>query len=95
MSDLPAFVRVCGRTYIVEVGTVEDSQGDCAFGVCDHKRQTIKIEERLCRQQRASTLLHECIEEIARAHELPLEHRDICTLETALFDLLTSNPSWW
>lgn len=51
----------------------------------------IKIDDSLPEQNKKSTLIHEIIEQINCIYELGLEHDKICTLETALYQVIADN----
>jgi hypothetical protein len=53
----------------------------------------IDVDSTLPLQQRESTLLHEIIEQVGYIYELGLEHRQIMSLEAALYQVLQDNPN--
>jgi len=88
---IPAGVLICGRTYSVSV----QPMGSGAIGSCSNDDQDITIEADMHSETQASVLLHEVIEAINASMNLNLRHKTISALETALYAVLTQNPSWW
>jgi hypothetical protein len=82
-------ITILGHNYTV----VRDKPSDeiAASGRLDVAGCKIIVATNLCRSQATSTTLHEIIEAINWHCELNLEHPKIMTLETALYDILTTN----
>lgn len=52
---------------------------------------TIIVDKSMPEQQKESTLIHEILEQINCNYELSLNHSQICTLETALYQVYKDN----
>ncbi len=81
-------INLLGYKYKVLVTDLTDSG---YYGNFDGKKSIIKIEQTLCEQMRLSSLLHEIIEGLNWHLELKLEHPKLTSIETGLFEVLTSN----
>lgn len=63
------------------------------FGHYDPKKQEIKIDADMNKQQQNTTLLHEIIEVIDSALQLNLDHdKQLSKLEVGLYQVLKDNP---
>lgn len=61
------------------------------MGRCNTANQRIEIANNMNQQAQESTLLHEVIEALNFHLELKLEHTVISSLESGLYQVLTSN----
>jgi len=91
---IPPTLTIDGKTFRVELRDDRDGE-TTSYGTCRVGTQHIWVSSNICPEQQAATLLHEVIEAINTEHELNLDHSAICTLETALYQVLVSNPAWW
>ena len=87
---IPSSLLICDRSYTV---TSQPMLG--SLGCCANDTQTITIDSDSHPQTQESVLLHEVLEAINASMDLRLKHRTISALETALYSILVTNPSWW
>lgn len=88
--DIPNKIKIGGFNYNCkeEENLIRDNGN---LGESCSNALTIKVDESLPLQQKESTLLHEIIEQINSNYELNLEHNQICTLETSLYQVYKDN----
>lgn len=88
--NIPDSIKIGGCTYKVEF--VENLSRDRnASGQSCMNAQWIKIDNSICQEQKESTFIHEIIEQIDAMNELKLDHQQICTLETAIYQVIKDN----
>lgn len=67
------------------------ASSDNEFGECDHIRGMIIIDGVQPDDHKELTLLHEIIEKINTEHELELNHHQITSLASCLYQVLKDN----
>ena len=97
MKTIPKRLKIGGLWFDIGVRdcSLNVRDGEYVFGASNLDKQKIWIAEGGGQQQNASTLLHEILEVINMMYELKLEHRDICVLESALFQVFLDNGLNW
>jgi len=68
---------------------------DGALGCCDNRGQDITIDSDSHPETQSSVLIHEVFEAMNMSLGLRLKHHAIDALETAWYEVLVQNPSWW
>lgn len=95
LSRLVDSVTILGSPVTVEYHEeLYHEDGEECLGLCYVDERVIKIQsiDKLPYESQLSTLLHECIEFMVHRLELDVEHRDISSMETAMFSMLRENP---
>lgn len=81
---------ICGLMYdIIYSNTL--SRDFSALGMMSRNDLKIYLESSLDRELQKKTLIHEIIEVINSDLDLQLDHKTICCLETALFNVIKDN----
>jgi len=96
LSRLVSSLNILGSDVEVSYSeTLFHEDGDECLGLCHHGKNLIEIAngEDLPYESQLSTLLHECIEAVVEKLEMDIEHRDISTMETGMFQLMRDNPN--
>jgi len=96
LSRLVKSLNILGSEVDVSYSTaLFHSDGDECLGLYHGGQNLIEISnaDELPYDSQLSTLLHECIECIVDKLEINIDHRDISTLETSMFQLMRDNPS--
>lgn len=63
---------------------------DCLGNSCGNNLQ-IQIDKSICKDLKAATLIHECIEQLNFLYELGLEHNVITTLGNSIHQIIKEN----
>lgn len=82
-------MNILGYEYDVEYSTVSGLNGNA--GECDLSNQTLRLATDIKMDAISSTLIHEILEALNYHLELDLKHNQISSLETGLFQVLSSN----
>ena len=87
---IPKSMSILGNTYEVQL---EDSfrEGKEEMGSTCVTLQKITINNKCCKEQQASTLLHEIIEALNYHLDLDLEHKTMMGLEAGLIQVIKDN----
>jgi hypothetical protein len=89
---IPSSVKIGGLLYTVDIiPGLSAAREDGALGSCDSNLCTILLDNILNEDQLVSVFIHEIIEAINAMYELGLEHRQITSLETALYQVFSDN----
>ncbi len=92
MKEFPKSLKIFGYEYSVTVDADRNKEhGASARGSANAYYQKIWIDGAQPFEGMKSTLLHEIIEAINDHFTLDLKHPVICTLETALYQVLKDN----
>lgn len=84
-------INILGYDYTVDT-TSETMKSLRGFsGICNFNNQTITIANDINKKAVSSVLIHEIIEAINYHLELKLKHRQISSLECAIFQVLVNN----
>ncbi len=95
MVKLPKTLKIGGLHYSVQRPDLIYEEGNTNLGEQQLLGLLIRINRKLPDDQQFSTLLHEILEAINQMFALELEHKQIDTLEAALFQVLEDNfPNW-
>ena len=89
--EIPETVKIGGHIYNCEIGPALARDCDAMGRSCGNALE-IEIDGSIPNQNRESVLLHEILEQISYRYELRLEHREVTTLETALYQVIKDNP---
>lgn len=84
-------IKIGGKIVNVQYVSGEQHFPDGEFGISFLKQNLIKIDNSQTIEEQESTLLHEILEFIKHMFELKLEHRDLCCLEVALYQIIKDN----
>lgn len=88
--QIPQYIVINGIDYkVVEENHM--ASGDGLFGQARFIKQEIAIDKELSLSRKFQVLLHEIIEVINMDCELKLEHNQITTLATQLYQVLKNN----
>lgn len=85
--QVPKTLKIGGH----EVKVIYQEWAANNFGVSDTVPSKIYINSSACESQQASTVLHEIIENINSNCDLQLNHTQVSTLETVLYQVLKDN----
>jgi len=85
--NIPETLKIGGQT--VEI--IKSEWSVDRMGASHMPPNKIYINETLCKEQKFSTLLHETLEYINDCCDLQLNHSQISTLETMLYQVLRDN----
>lgn len=88
---MPDKVKIGGHVYDCEMFS-DLTRDSGALGCSCGNALRIRIDNSIPRENQESVLLHEIIEQINYRYELGLEHKQITTLETALYQVMVDNP---
>lgn len=88
---IPKQIKIGSHYYKVLLKNISDKESSNYSGYCKPTDNIIVVNDTLPKSQQDSTLLHEIIEAINFAYELKLEHSQIMTLETSLYQVLHDN----
>lgn len=87
---LPEKIKIGG--IMLNIITDEHLAGaEDKFGVCDLIRGQIVIDETQPEDHKEVVLLHEILEAINKEHQLELEHNQITSLASCLYQVLKDN----
>jgi len=90
--QIPDKLKIIGKTYDVQMdATVVTDDGYACSGRHRGALSIIQINPAYPQQTQDSTLLHEILEAINNNFEMGLEHKQITTLEEALYQILKDN----
>lgn len=95
LSKLVPTVNILGtEVEVLYKDSVIADDGDHCYGLARFGEQLIEIEDtpNIKYESKLATLLHECLEHINNRLELDLEHSQISSIETTMFQLLRDNP---
>ena len=89
---IPDKIKIGGHEYTTDIrSNLRDEDGSSLMGIHRGSDEYIGINNGYPEGSQNSSLLHEIIEAINWANELGLEHKQICTLETGLYQVLHDN----
>lgn len=90
----PAYLRVLGRTYLLQFVPQETIEGN--YGVCDHRALVISVAEGLNPIEEMDTVIHELLHAIWHTSGLYAddleEERCVFRLATCLTAVFLDNP---
>ena len=88
---IPNQLTVGGQKYDVIITDRFKKDGNPSIGSCQPAHNKIWIEKDIPKTQKETTLLHEIIEIVNTNNDLQLNHQQISTLETQLYQILKEN----
>jgi len=90
--QIPKTIKIGGHIIkIIFDPTCRTDDGYACCGMNRTAKEEITINPGYPQGTQEATLIHEILEAINTTHELGLEHRQICTLEDALYQVLKDN----
>ena len=88
---IPKKLKIGGQIYRVIERDRNEKDGTDNLATSKPYRNKIWIDNSQPQSQKESTFLHEIIEIINSLYKLEFKESDICTLETALYQVLKDN----
>ena len=88
---IPQKLKIAGQIYEIIERDRNEKDGTDNLGTSRPYRNKIWIDSSQPQSQKESTFLHEIIEIINSLYRLELKESGICTLETALYQVLKDN----
>ena len=89
---IPKKLKIGGHWIkIKKVNNRMKQHGDGKMGTSFMWNNTIWLDTDAAIQQQESTLIHEILEMIKMMNDLSFDHKELCVLETALYQVLNDN----
>jgi hypothetical protein len=89
--NIPEKIKIGGIIYNCNMSNTL-TRDSAVLGTSCGNACEIVIDSTTQKQNQETTLLHEIIEQINFRYELKLEHNQITTLESALYQVIKDNP---